>query len=202
MAETGKTVEQLDAEVKAAEAELEARRADAEKIVERLVVSLVPLVQAYFERTVANIAVEEHEITTKLGPRLAAVKQELQAIVATKVPEKVRQWIATDDWPHRPANQTYTYGDVGWNVDAKGDRGPHRVHVNFENSLTAFIRTSMSKHGYKANHHYGPSWKGEPATIVSEYAGALKAFQNARTRHHGAVTERSKFEAKSLWEKA
>lgn len=192
MTETVKTAEQLDAEVQAAKTELEARRADAEKIVERLLAALGPALQSYFEQTIANIATEEHEVTTKLGAQLSTVKQELKTI-ASLIPDKVREWIGTDDhWPHRAA-----YRHTGSN-------GPQNMREKFEKSLTSFVSSKMSRYGYKAQHYYAgkAAWKGEPETITAEYKTALDAFNIADTRYRNAVNARQRFEAKSLWDKA
>ncbi|MDB4963982.1 MAG: hypothetical protein JWP01_3981 [Myxococcales bacterium] len=206
MSDTGKTAEQLDADVKAAEAELEARAADREKIVERLVAALVPLVQASFDRMIASIVVEESEVTTKLGPQLSLIKQKLKSVAAT-IPEQVKRWVAHDHWQDRFANRSNnTYAPISWKLDPQG----HRVRVDDRNSLqlhvekmlTFFVRETMSNYGYKAPHHYGVSWIGEPTGITSEYENALVEFENARLRHQAAVTERQRFEAKLLWDKA
>jgi hypothetical protein len=46
MRDTAKTAEELDADIKAEEVELEAREAARENIVKRLVAAVVPLIQA------------------------------------------------------------------------------------------------------------------------------------------------------------
>lgn len=206
MSDTAKTAEQLDADVKATEAELEGRGADREKIVERLVAALVQRVRASFDRTITSIVVEESEVTTKLGPQLSLVKQELKSIAAT-IPEQVKQWIAGDNWRDRFANRSNnTYAPISWKLDPHGHRvrvdDPNSLQLHVERMLTFFVRDTMSKYGYKAPHHYGVSWIGEPAGITSEYENALVAFENARLRHQAAVTERQRFEAKLLWAKA
>ncbi len=209
MSDTARTAEQLDADVKAAEAELEAREAGREKIVGRLVAALVPLIQTSFDRIIASIVVEECEVTTKLGSQLSLVKQELKSVAAT-IPEQVGLWVAVDnwrDWRDRFANRTNnTYAATSWKLDPQGNRvradDPNSLQFHVERMLTFLIRETMSKYGYKAPHHYGVSWIGEPAGITSEYENALVESEKARLRHQAAVTERQRFEARSLWDKA
>jgi hypothetical protein len=205
MSDTAKTAEQLDADVKATEAELEAREADRAKIVERLVAALVPLVQASFDRIIASVVVEESEVTTKLGPQLSLVKQESKSVAAT-IPEQVELWVAHDRWQDRFANRSIdTYAPI-WKRDPQGNRvradDPNSLQIHVERMLTFAVRDTMSKYGYKAPHHYGVSWIGEPTGITSEYENALVEVESARLRHKAAVTERQRFEAKSLWDKA
>ncbi len=203
------TAEQLDADVKAAEAELEAREADREKIVKRLVAALVPLIQMSFERIIGSIVVEESEVTTKLGPQLSLVKQDLKRVAAT-IPEQVGQWIAVDnwrDWRDRFANRSNkTYAAITWKLDPHGNRvhvdDPNSLQFHVERTLTFLISETISKYGYKAPHHYGVSWIGEPAGITSEYENALVESETARLRHQAAITERQRFEAKLLWDNA
>ncbi len=209
MRDTAKTAEELDADIKAEEVELEAREAARENIVKRLVAAVVPLIQVSFDRIIASIVVEESEVTTKLGPQLSLVKQDLKSIAAT-IPEQVGMWIAVDNWRNwrdRFANRSNdTYAATTWKLDPQGNRvpadDPNSLQFHVERMLTFLIRETMSKYGYKAPHHYGVSWIGEPAGITSEYENALVESERARLRHQAAVTERQRFEAKLLWDKA
>ena len=200
------SAEQLDAEVAAAVAELAACSAERATIVDRLVAALVPVVAAAFERIVIGVVVDEFEVTTKLGPQLSIVKRELQSVAAA-IPEQVAQWIAHDHWQDRFANRTNnTYAPVRWKLDPQGDRvradDPTSLQSHVEQMLTFFVRSTMSTYDYKAPHHYGVSWIGEPAGITTEYEHALVELEQARLRHKAAVTARQRFEAKSLWDKA
>lgn len=209
MRDTAKTAEELDADIKAEEVELEAREAARENIVKRLVAAVVPLIQVSFDRIIASIVVEESEVTTKLGPQLSLVKQDLKSIAAT-IPEQVGMWIAVDNWRNwrdRFANRSNnTYAATTWKLDPQGNRvpadDPNSLQFHVERMLTFLIRETMSKYGYKAPHHYGVSWIGEPAGITSEYENALVESEQARLRHQAAMTERQRFEAKLLWDKA
>lgn len=209
MRDTARTAEELDADIKAAELELEARDAERENIVKRLVAAVAPLIQASFDRIIASIVVEESDVTTRLGPQLSLVKQDLKSVAAT-IPEQVGMWIAVDNWRNwrdRFANRSNnTYAATTWKLDPQGNRvpadDPNSLQFHVERMLTFLIRETMSKHGYKAPHHYGVSWIGEPAGITSEYENALAESEKARLRHQAAVTERQRFEAKLLWDKA
>lgn len=206
MSDTARTAEQLDADVTAAETALEARDAEKAEIVERLVAALVPLVEASFERIIGSVVVEECEVTLELGPQLSLVKQELKSVAAA-IPERVTQWIARDRWQERFANRSSnTYAAMKWKVDPQGDRvpaeDPNSLQIHVEKMLTFFVREAVSKYGYKAPHHYGVSWIGQPAGLTSEYENALVELENARRRHTAAATERRRFEAKLLWDNA
>jgi hypothetical protein len=209
MRDTARTAEELDADIKAAELELEARDAERENIVKRLFAAVAPLIQASFDRIIASIVVEESDVTTRLGPQLSLVKQDLKSVAAT-IPEQVGMWIAVDNWRNwrdRFANRSNnTYAATTWKLDPQGNRvpadDPNSLQFHVERMLTFLIRETMSKHGYKAPHHYGVSWIGEPAGITSEYENALAESEAARLRHQAAVTERQRFEAKLLWDKA
>ena len=205
MSDTATTAEQLDADVQAAETDLEAREAERERIVNRLLATLVPLVQVSFDRIIASVVVEEFEVTTKLGPQLSLVKQETQSVGAT-IPEEVKQWIAHDRWQDRFANRRIETRAPIWKLDPEGERvradDPNSLQIHVERMLTFFVRTAMSKYGFQANHHYGVSWIGEPTGITSEYENALVELDDARLRHKAAVTQRQRFEAKALWDNA